>query len=42
VRRVGARRIYTVYGFAADLAADLRVHGYDASPLNPPVQDRLP
>ena len=41
VRRVGARRIYTVYGFAADLAADLRVHGYDASPLNPPVQDRL-
>lgn len=41
VRRVGARRIYTVYGFAADLAADLRARGYDARPLPPPVQDRL-
>ncbi len=41
VRRVDPRRVYTVYGFAADLAADLRAHGYDARPLNPPVQDRL-
>ncbi len=41
VRGVNPRRVYTVYGFAADLAADLRAHGYDASPLRPPLQDRL-
>ncbi|MER3420999.1 MAG: hypothetical protein C4290_10955 [Chloroflexota bacterium] len=41
VRRVNPRRVYTVYGFAVDLATDLRSYGYDASPLRPPLQDRL-
>lgn len=41
VAGTGARRVYTVYGFAADLAADLRARGYDARPLAPPLQERL-
>ncbi len=35
VRRTGARRVYTVHGFAADFACDLRALGYDAEPLIP-------
>jgi Cft2 family RNA processing exonuclease len=41
VERVNAKRIYTVYGFAAEFAADLRARGYDALPLRGPIQPRL-
>jgi Cft2 family RNA processing exonuclease len=38
VRRTGARTIYTHHGFADDFAADLRLQGYDARPLQPASQ----
>jgi Cft2 family RNA processing exonuclease len=41
VRRVNPRRVYTVYGFAADFAADLCTLGYYARPLQGPMQARL-
>ncbi len=41
VRRVNPRRVHTIYGFAGELAADLRAHGYDATPLRDPMQQRL-
>ena len=33
VRRTGARRVYTVHGFAEEFAADLRRRGCWAEPL---------
>lgn len=41
VRRVNPRRVYTIYGFAADFAADLRARGHEAYPLKDPMQYRL-
>lgn len=34
VRRVSARRVYTLYGFSAELAAGLQALGYDAQALD--------
>jgi Cft2 family RNA processing exonuclease len=41
VRRVGPTRVYTVYGFDGEFAADLRTRGYDARPLKGAMQMRL-
>jgi Cft2 family RNA processing exonuclease len=41
VHRVGARRVYTLYGFADEFAADLRALGHDARPLDGSMQYRL-
>src|SRR5262249_53047192 len=41
VERVNPRRVYTVYGFDGDFAADLRTRGYDAVPLKSAMQMRL-
>ncbi len=41
VRQASPRRVYTIYGFAAEFAADLRTLGYDAQPLKDPMQYRL-
>jgi Cft2 family RNA processing exonuclease len=41
VRRVNPQRVYTVFGFAAEFAADLRTRGYDAQPLKGAMQLRL-
>ena len=41
VRRVNPRRVYTVYGFAAEFAADLCARGFHARPLQGDVQYRL-
>jgi Cft2 family RNA processing exonuclease len=41
VRRVNPSRVYTIYGFAAEFAADLRTRGYDAQPIEGPMQARL-
>jgi Cft2 family RNA processing exonuclease len=41
VRRVNPTRVYTVFGFAAEFAADLRTRGYDAQPLKGAMQLRL-
>lgn len=41
VRRVNPQRVYTLYGFAADFAADLCARGYDARPLQGSMQYRL-
>ena len=38
VERVGPARVYTVHGFAAELARDLRARGYDAYALTQPDQ----
>jgi Cft2 family RNA processing exonuclease len=38
VRRTGARRIYTLHGFDAEFAQDLRLMGYDAHCLSAPAQ----
>jgi hypothetical protein len=38
VRRTGARQIYTVHGFAAEFAQDLRFLGYRASAVEEPAQ----
>lgn len=42
VRRVNPSRVYTVFGFDAEFAADLRSRGYDAWPLKTPGQVQLP
>ena len=41
VRQVNPRRVYTIYGFAGEFAADLCTRGYDARPLKDPMQHRL-
>jgi Cft2 family RNA processing exonuclease len=41
VRRVNPRQVYTLYGFAPQLAADLRARGYDARPLVGDMQLQL-
>lgn len=41
VKRVNPKQVFTIYGFAADLAADLCAMGYAARPLNGPMQYRL-
>lgn len=41
VRRVNPRRVYTVFGFDGEFAADLRTRGYDAQPLRSAMQLRL-
>jgi Cft2 family RNA processing exonuclease len=38
VRRTGARRIFTLHGFDAEFAQDLRLMGYDAHCLTTPAQ----
>jgi DNA ligase 1 len=38
VRRTGARRIFTLHGFDAEFAQDLRLMGYDAHCLTAPAQ----
>jgi Cft2 family RNA processing exonuclease len=38
VRRTGARRVYTLHGFAEEFAQDLRLLGYDAQSLSTPAQ----
>lgn len=42
VRRVNPKRVFTVYGFAAEFAADLRSRGYDAQPLEGAMQLQFP
>lgn len=41
VERVKPRRVCTVYGYASEFAADLRLRGYDARPIAGPMQGRL-
>jgi Cft2 family RNA processing exonuclease len=41
VRRVSPTRVYTVFGFDGEFAADLRTRGYDARPLKGAMQMRL-
>ena len=41
VRRVNPTRVYTVFGFDGEFAADLRTRGYDAQPLKGVMQLRL-
>jgi Cft2 family RNA processing exonuclease len=41
VQRVNPKRVYTVYGFDGEFAADLRTRGYDAQPLKSAMQMRL-
>ena len=41
VRRVNPRRVYTVFGFDGEFAADLRTRGYDARPLKGAMQLQL-
>jgi Cft2 family RNA processing exonuclease len=41
VRRVNPKRVYTVFGFDGDFAADLRTRGYDAWPLKSAMQFRM-
>ena len=41
VRRVNPRRVFTVFGFDGEFAADLRTRGYDAQPLKGAMQLRL-
>ena len=38
VRQVGARRVFTLHGFATDFAATLRERGMDARALGEPEQ----
>ncbi len=41
VERVKPKRVYTVFGFDGEFAADLRTRGYDAWPLKSAMQMRL-
>lgn len=41
VERVAPERVFTVYGSAAEFAADLAARGYDARPLRGPMQYQL-
>ena len=41
VRAVAPERVFTIYGYASELAADLCALGYDAQPLAGPMQARL-
>ena len=41
VRRVNPKRVYTLFGFEGEFAADLRTRGYDAWPLKTAMQLRL-
>lgn len=41
VRQVNPKRVYTVFGFDGEFAADLRTRGYDAQPLKGAMQMRM-
>ena len=41
VQRVNPKRVFTVFGFDGEFAADLRSRGYNAQPLKGAMQMRL-